>query len=71
MTRRKATKAPIRRASNYPDLLPRRPRYCFPVKVFLFWFVEIRLNSELLAKTPKQGKVPSSVFPKETKKWRQ
>ena len=41
LTRRKATEVLIRRASNYPDLLPEMPRYCGLVHFFffsLFWF---------------------------------
>ena len=28
----------IHRASNYPDLLPKIPRYCSPVGSFYFYF---------------------------------
>ena len=52
LTRRKATEALIRRVSNYPDLLPKIPRYCSPLVVL----IEIDLNLELLARTTKQGK---------------
>ena len=30
---RKAKEALIHRASNYPDLLPKMPRYCYPLEI--------------------------------------
>ena len=38
LTRSKATEA-LYRASNYPELLPEIPRYCFPVEIFYFGFL--------------------------------
>ena len=57
----------IHRASNYSDLLPEMPRYCNPFEILLRY----DFNLELLPKTTKQGKMPSSVFPKDTKEWRE
>ena len=33
LTRRKTMEALIRRVSNYPDLLPEMPRYCYPIVI--------------------------------------
>ena len=33
LTRRKSTKALIRRASNHANLLPEMPRYCCPIEI--------------------------------------
>ena len=33
LTRRKAIQALIQRVSNYPDLLPKMPRYCCPLVI--------------------------------------
>ena len=53
----------IHRATNYPDLISKIPRYCCSLEIL----IKIRLfNLELLANITKQGKVPYSVFPKDT-----
>ena len=37
-------------SSNYPDLLPEMPRYCYPVKIYLFFssYLEKRLKFKAL-----------------------
>ena len=39
LTRRKATEMLIYKASNFPDLLPKMPKYCCPVELFNFNFL--------------------------------
>ena len=52
----------IHRASNFPDLLPEIPMYCCPLEIL----IEIRMKFRTACQDQQPGKVPQSVFPKDT-----
>ena len=66
LTGKEATEALIHRVGNYLTCFRRSQDIAVHLK-----FNRDMTNLELLVKTTKQGKVPLSVFPKDTTEWRE
>ena len=63
MTHRKATGALIDRVTHYPDLLPKMPRYCCPLELFL---IEIGLKFRSACQDRQAGQSAVKCFLKDT-----